>query len=727
MPDLLPNALAHVMPVYEIPLDDLVGDVLIPAMRCATDMRVGTGFFSSQCLAQIAPGLAELLTRKGALHLLVSTELSAEDLEGVKRGITTPQAAIDAFAVGLLQSPSSSLAAHAVDCLAYLVAKQRLLIRFVLMNRGMYHKKQWLFSDGEHWAAVHGSGNATSRGLLANGEQMTVDRPWLDGNSSRVRVSKLVAQFDRQWNNKHPESLTLEPVQAIAFLQARGTRQEAPTVDEFWDAWRKDADAGKEPSMPPGVHARHVPFHRRMSIPKGLDWHAPPYSHQAEAVAALEAAGGSGILSIATGGGKTLVSLIAVTRLQDRELRSLLLVVLVPSTPLADQWQTEVRKFGVEPHLLSGASPAQRGELLAEVSAALQGGRSTAVLIASNQLFAQDADLRPFVGRWAASCATVLIGDEVHNLGAPAFINNPPNAFQFRIGLSATPIRQYDPDGTDQLFGYFRAAGTAAQPVFTYTLEQAINDRCLVPYRYWVHPVPFTSEEMNRYQELTDNLRAAGFAKDDDGRLMTNARIGYLLRERRALIEQADHKVMALRALLLKTDPHTIQRTLIYTSAKPVSAPHTGRQIDQVTTLLNDLGVISHQFTSAETASRQAQELLEKFGRGDYQVLTAMKVLDEGIDIPQTNVAFLLASSTVQREWVQRRGRILRRAEGKLVADLHDFVVVPPDSQSPYGQRLLRSELNRVIAFGRIALNEYDPGGAVEVVGHLERGDWKFQ
>lgn len=726
MPEPLPEHLADAMPVYEIPSDDLVGDVLIPAMRCAAEVRIGAGFFSSQCLAQVAPGLADLLTRNGKLFLLASTELSPEDWDGIARGITDPTAAIEAFAVELLQSPSSQLAAHAIECLAYLVAKERLRIRFVLMRKGMYHKKQWLFSDGANWAAVHGSGNATARGLLANGEQMTIDRPWADGESSRIRVSKLVDQFERQWNNRHSESLSIEPVQAIALLRKRGAGREPPTVDEFWEAWRNDAEEGKEPSLPPGVHAQGT-RPSRLTIPKWLNWHKPPYSHQAVAIERLEAAGGSGILSIATGGGKTRTSLIAAARIQERDQRPLLVVVLVPSTPLALQWQEDVREFGVEPRLLSGETPIERDRIFAEVSAALQGGNATAVLIASNQLFARDSDLRRFVERQAPSSKTLLIGDEVHNLGAPSFVSDPPQAFQFRIGLSATPIRQYDPDGTDRLFDYFKAGGTAPQPVFTYTLEQAIKDGCLVPYRYWVHPVLFTGDEMDRYRELTDKLRAAGFAVDDDGQMVPNATVERLLRERRALIEQADGKISALRRLLVRSGPHAISRTLVYASAKPVVPPHSDRQIDSVTSMLSDLGVISHQFTNAETSRSDAQDLLARFGTGDYQVLTAMKVLDEGIDIPQTNVAYLLASSTVQREWVQRRGRILRRAEGKRAADLHDFVVVPPDVQDPYGRRLLRSELGRVTEFGRIALNEYDAGGAVDIARRLENGTWRPQ
>ena len=175
------EALNGVMPDYEIPADDLVGEVLIPAISGSDEVRIGAGFFSSHCLAMIAPGLAEYLARDGVLRLLASTELSAEDRKAVETGVATPERAIEAFSLELLSDARSTLARHAADCLAYLVARDRLQIRFVLMPSGMYHKKKWLLREGTNWAAIHGSGNATARGLLVNGEQMTIDRPWMDG------------------------------------------------------------------------------------------------------------------------------------------------------------------------------------------------------------------------------------------------------------------------------------------------------------------------------------------------------------------------------------------------------------------------------------------------------------------------------------------------------------------------------------------------------------------
>lgn len=166
-----------------------------------------------------------------------------------------------------------------------------------------------------------------------------------------------------------------------------------------------------------------------------------------------------------------------------------------------------------------------------------------------------------------------------------------------------------------------------------------------------------------------------------------------------------------------------MERTLIYVSAKKQIRGE--KQLILVNRLLDSLGIVMHQYTHAETSRRDAQELLDRFGSGDFQVLTAMKVLDEGIDIPQTDTAFLLASSTVRREWIQRRGRILRNVPGKDCADLHDFLAVPPDPESPAGKSVLRGELARAEEFANLALNEYDTGGPRDCIDRFEQTIWR--
>ena len=225
---------------------------------------------------------------------------------------------------------------------------------------------------------------------------------------------------------------------------------------------------------------------------------------------------------------------------------------------------------------------------------------------------------------------------------------------------------------------------------------------------------------MERYEDLTDQLVRAGFKADDEGRTVgMSDRVAKLLRDRRALVEQAKGKISSLESQLNIIGSNEVSRTLIYTSAKPTVGDRA-RQITGVNRVLQELNIVAHQYTSEETGTLHSRGILDRFASGDYQVLTAMKVLDEGVDIPETDTAFLLASSTVEREWVQRRGRILRQAPGKVVADLHDFIVIPPDLDSAASKSLLRSELRRASAFADVSENEFDPGGPNATIRSLE-------
>ena len=399
---------------------------------------------------------------------------------------------------------------------------------------------------------------------------------------------------------------------------------------------------------------------RRLRIPQDLIWKTDRFAHQGAAVDALLGRGG-GIISMATGGGKTRTALIAASEMQ-AILDHLCIVVIAPTRPLIKQWAADVREFGINPVILSGVSAEKRLEELERVSIVFRTSQPrTEVLLLTHALFSRaDSTTRIWLETLPSSVRRLLIADEVHNLGSRSFVNNPPSFFEHRIGLSATPIRQYDPDGTDRLFSFFGGV-----PVYEFSLGDAIRTGCLVPYSYHLHEVEFGREEMARYVDLTQQLVRAGYKVDDDGETIgLTSRVEGLLRKRRAIIEQADGKLDAIERELRRIGPRTISRTLIYTSSKPVDAGKL-RQITAVNRILQRLNIISRQFTSEETQSGEAQSILERFGSGDYQVLTSMKVLDEGINIPETDTAFILASNTVEREWIQRRGRILRTAPGE--------------------------------------------------------------
>ncbi len=716
----LASTLTDIAPVYEIPDDDLIGEVLVPAMSHADEVWVGSGYFSSCCLAQVAPGLADFIVGGEApLKLLISPEISPEDWAAIKKGVTTEQALVDQLAADIFGNgdlSESALAEHTKECFTYLIAAQRIELRFVLMESGIYHKKQWLIREDEAWLAVHGSGNATSRGLLVNGEQMTVDRAWADGPAAKQRVEKLVAQWQRQWDNEHPRSLTLNASAGLQFADRGSQPDRVPTVGDFWEAWRRDHAAGLEPHLPSDAP---LPQRNLLEMPLDLEWRTGQYAHQGVAVDAFFHAGGTGILAIATGGGKTRTALIASVEAQHQHAGPMLIVVLVPSRPLMKQWADDIRDFGISSTLPSTANRTNRRKQLQEIEVALEvGSARTEIMVVTNSLFARDDDIRGLLDRLSSKVKVFLIGDEMHNLGAPRVFDALPKRADLRLGLSATPVRQYDPDGTDKLFAYF------GPPVYEFGLADAIRSGCLTPYEYHLHEVPMSDQELDKWTELTEELGKAGFMVDDDGRsVVPSARAERLLRERRAVLEQASAKIGILRELLLGLGPSSIARCLIYTSAKG-TVLNQPRQIEEVNRMLSTLGIISHQFTGEETAYRNAGDWLEAFGRGDYQVLTAMKVLDEGIDIPHTDTAFLLASSAVQREWVQRRGRILRRAADKTIAKLHDFMVVPPDAESPASQAILKNELRRAEEFASLAENEWDNNGPRSIMSHYESLAW---
>ncbi|MGV9889781.1 DEAD/DEAH box helicase family protein [Streptomyces sp. NPDC003395] len=717
MSEGLAAALRGALPIYEIPEDDLIGEVLIPAIKISDDVRIAAGFFSSQCLAQIAPGLADYLRRDdGTLQLLISPAVDPTDLAAMERGVRSPEQAIEAALDRLLDEAALSehaLVHHTLDCLSYLVAAGRLKIRFALMKSGMYHKKQWLIRAGAEWAAVHGSGNATARGLLVNGEQMTVDQPWRDGNVASARVSKLLAGWERQWHNESPHVLAVDLSDGLRLAERQRGTAHAPTIDDFWRAWHADHARGLEPPLPPGVSIAQP---RLLSIPADVEWRSGRYAHQAAAVETFSVNGSRGILAIATGGGKTQTSLIAAVQEQDRHKGPMIVVVIVPSAPLVRQWSETVRLFGVEPFLPSESSGPKRETRLEEIKAGLTTqGSFTSVIVCTQKLFTTDVSFRNFIGTLPPSVLAMIIGDEVHNLGSKSFLAQKPERFNVRLGLSATPSRQYDAEGTAELFGYF------GPELFEFTLKDAIKAECLSPYNYHLHEITLCDDEMAEYVNLTRQLQRKGFQQADDGKDSDlQAQIEHLLRRRRALLEHAEAKIPALRQLLMLQGSRDVSKTLIYTSAKPPVLTRE-RQIDATNRMLNELGISFHQFTHAETAKRGAGKYLEAFGRGEYQVLTAMEVLDEGIDIPQTDTAYLLASSTVRREWVQRRGRILRRAAGKEIANLHDFLVLPPTLGAKEGRALLVGELTRAREFASAADNEYDSDGPRVIIDRHER------
>ncbi|MBI2830761.1 MAG: DEAD/DEAH box helicase [Chloroflexi bacterium] len=706
-------------PLYILPEDNLLGEVIIPCLRTSNTYDCMTGFFHSSALREMAPGLAEfILHPEGKMRLLSSPYLSIEDQTAIRDGSETPAELLARRLEDLYGShevSESALVKHTLECLAYLISAGRMSIKLVLVKNGLFHPKIRLFSDGNTWIAVHGSNNLTRSGFITNVEQVSVSRSWLSGEEQKV-VQRLRDEFEATWHNRKPSFMrTYDPPEAFKRRIVQDfLPQRIPNVEDFAQAWSVDHSHGLVGSSEVIV-AGSPTNSRGFEIPQGLIYEKGDFAHQGQAVIAWEQAGHKGILEMATGSGKTVTSLIAARKLFD-PASPLLLVIAAPYLPLVSQWAKEARKFGLNA-ILPG-DQAGKAEKLASVRRTVRNlrlGLSKVECLVVTHDFLCDARFQDELSRFSG--VSMLIADEVHDLGTPRFLGNPPTRFDYRMGLSATPIRQYDEEGTEQLKIFF------GDVVFRFTLKEAIG-KCLVPYNYYVHPTELTSDELQQWIELTDRLKNMGWTLGESGDGKNGdipLALQKLLIRRRRVLEQAENKIGVLREILESRDSKRIKHTLVYASDK-------GREqlIEVNRMLMDDIRLRIHQITQEETSKTElAQSLIASFADGDIQVLTAMRVLDEGIDIPEISTAFILASTTVERQWIQRRGRVLRKCPrtNKQIAFIHDFLVIPPMNEETFSDsgmsKILKSELERITEFASLSSNAAAPDGALLAVRPL--------
>ena len=697
------RSLSGVRPLYMLPSDPLAEEILIPAFQAAGKVDCMVGFFSSEVLASLAPGLATYISdSENKLRLIISPLLRAEDKTAIEDGLRP----VDEVADQILEDLTVTvdlLQHHTLKCLSWLLRAGRVEIRIALMKDALFHPKVWLFENDDDLVAVHGSSNMTYAGIYKNIEQIAISRSWQDSNQHYI-AHKLQYEFARLWDNKDDSCVVIGLPEVIRQRLLRAYSNDSPpTEDELRSLYGRATGIAEDPEPFEPVPVQPA----RFAIPDWLEFEKGPFEHQAQAVEAWGDAGYHGVLEMATGSGKTITAMIGAHRLYKKN-KPLLIVVAAPYVPLIDQWCDEIAPFGLKPiNLTTAGNASKRASELQKLRRRLRTGLSDVetVVVSHDTLCTPEflAALEAF------DCARLLIADETHNLGRSSFINNPPEFIEFRLGLSATPIRQYDEEGTEALFGFFGPV------VFRYTLEEAIG-RCLVEYDYYVHAVYLTNNEMDEWFNLTGKIKQNAW-RSEDGK--PDEYLAKLLRDRRALLEMAMGKVATLSDLLKKEDTDGLRHTLVYTSDKGPD------QLDSVNRLLSSRNILFHQLTAEETASRdQSNRIIKSFQDGEIQVLTAKRVLDEGVNIPQICRAYILASTTVERQWVQRRGRLLRTCSdiGKTHSVIHDLLALPPGMEEgldPDARALVRSELQRAQEFARLARNAGRPDGPLATIDKM--------
>lgn len=432
------------------------------------------------------------------------------------------------------------------------------------------------------------------------------------------------------------------------------------------------------------------------------------FQHQKDAITSWKKAGCRGLLEMATGTGKTFAALGCLNGLQKENPR-IHAIISCPYKHLVQQWKREINKFGIEYDDLIIADSTNvfwKDDLADRLMDICLGYKNMIITITTHRSLSSINFIK-IIRENANGYCNILIADEVHGLGAELSKEGLLDEYKMRLGLSATPRRWFDALGTKAIYDYFGGV------VFEFCLEKAINtinpmtgETYLTPYQYKPCFVDMTNEEIEEYREISNKI------SQNINRLKENEEMNeYLKRlyiKRASIRKNAEHKYDVLKEIFKKSS-EGLKWTLIYCSPQ---------QIDEVMDIVKNNGIIAHRFTEKEgTKAEDKYEglserdyLLREFTETKYQVLIAMKCLDEGIDIPPARNSILMSSSGNPREYIQRIGRIIRRFPGKREAVVYDIVVIPSMKKLPSELRdiewkVFQKELRRYEEIGKVAIN----------------------
>ncbi len=661
--------------VYDSSEHHLVRELFLPLLQQSRSYRRGVGYFTSGWLQEAAKGMLEFAENGGSAHVVTSPHLEQRDWEALREA---QEAKNDGAVYEVIRAKvydlETALREDVASALAWLVADGVLNFKFAIpKNRtGDFHDKFAIFEDaaGDR-VAIHGSYNDSIHGLL-NGESFSVFRSWEDQQSDYV--NEHARRFERLWLGTNDFFSIYDTTDAI--------RE---------DIVRLRKGRPRPYKQPASVERRGIRVPPEISL----------YPFQREAVDKWVEAGGKGMFEMATGTGKTFTALAAAAELSNR-LGKLAVVVSAPFNHLVDQWRDEAVRFGFTPILCREGSAKWVNSVRSRIQDYNVGARKKLFLITTHSTGSMPkflSSMRTLRGD------TLFVADEVHYLGSPKFRRSLLDTHKYRIGLSATPDRWFDEEGSILLRDYF---GTT---VGSMPLERAIGD-FLTPYRYVPHTVPLTGGEEERFGTLSTEIRSLSARLEVAGSTVRSHRdreaLKILLRRRADLVARAENKFptleRVLRRKLASDGEDSIKHTLVYCA--PGETP-------VATSLLAKLGLRAREFV--HTVPNDARtKILRQFEDGSLQVLVAIKCLDEGVDIPATREAYFLASTSNPREFVQRRGRILRKHPGKERAIVHDMVVVPPErvhtmqEDTETERILMRKEMPRFAEFSAAAENEFE-------------------
>ncbi len=688
---------------YRSLLDNVARDFYIPLLSRATLYQRAVGFFSSTALIEISKGITALAQNGGKIQLVASPYLSDEDITAIKNGYQMRDKIVKAAVLRELKPETSVSGSARLNLLANLIADDILDIKIAFTEDedklGMYHEKMGIITDADHnQVAFAGSMNESATAMTLNYETIDVYCSW-KGEEERVRAKENA--FVSIWGNTEPN---------ISIIDFPELKQEI--IDRYkrakpdYDLDRKELEHETGYVELVGTNENYPKF------PDGFHLH----DYQEQAIEEWKHQGFCGIFDMATGTGKTYTGLGALTTLAQSVDNKLAAIIVCPYQHLVEQWVEDIEKFNIHP--IIGYSGSSQKDWKKQLEDAIRDqklrvrNREFFCFVCTNATYASE-----FVQKQInkIKSAILFMVDEAHNFGAPYLSCLMHERYTYRLALSATINRHNDEEGTEKLFNFF------GNKCIEYTLERAISEKKLTPYKYYPIIVTLSDEELEAYNQLSYEMGKC-IIRGKNGKAKLSKQGERLALKRSRIVAGARGKLNALEEAIepYRGDSHL----LVYCGAtKGLEENQENsdvdtedlRQIDEVTNLLgNKMQMEVSQFTSKENIDERAV-LKREFSIGEtLKVLIAIKCLDEGVNIPKIKTAFILASTTNPKEYIQRRGRVLRLAEGKEYAEIYDFITLPysPDdvislteAQLKRCITLVKNELNRATEFSRLSLN----------------------
>ena len=701
---------------YRSPQDNIIKDFYIPVLENAVSYRRSVGFFSSSALIEISKGICELAKKGGKIELVASPYLSAEDEIAIRKGYENRAKIIEnALLRGLKTEPENFFEKERLNLLANLVESGVLNIKIAFTENGssvgMYHEKLGLVEDsGGNKIAFSGSMNESENAFTKNYETVDVFCSW-KSTDEKARVVQKETAFAAIWGNFDEKLKVLHfPSIDKAILEKykRGIADFELDKKEFSKDRNimykiRHGDKTVIPDMVAVAEADSVDAVFEDKLFFDFKGKKSPRPHQKKAIENFESNNFQTLLAMATGTGKTLTSLFCANELS-KEIELTSVLIIVPLKDLVDQWQKDIEECFSGEIISIRSGLDWKGKLsdlrLMKILKKNDENQKIVIITTYDSFCGNDEKILESLNL----NSTLIIADEVHKFGAASYSKKLPEKIRYRIGLSATPKRPYDEKGTKAIFDYF----CPSENPYEFSIKDAIEADMLCHYEYHPTIVPLTDFEMEDYENISEKIsrlsvivnNSSNTAKEDEERLEQ------LLKERHRIIERAQNKKSEFLEIMQSEISKYKDRTIVFC---PDGKDENGKDFLEVykSELWNEFVSKGKIVRMSEYVQGTKREIIESFTAGAIDILFAKQRLNEGIDIPAAKRAFFIASSTSEREFIQRRGRVLRKSPetNKTLAEIFDFIVVPPDRNSIYAQSIVENEIKRAMDFAATADN----------------------